>query len=171
MKNSGNQANEKYFGLQVQLKVHGFNNLTHSRFTNIVGFYNGLVDNKHLCWVSCQDHLLTSFLMQLHHGHNMLTDNSQSLLYGGSRISLRALCLWLSLCHKFCACALADFSESGLGPKYSVLRYFGTRVPILQYSSVLSTCTFKKYLYSYLYSSTFKNKSTFDEYLRVLYEY
>ena len=111
LKNPGNQANEKYFGLQVQLKVHGFNNLTHSRFTNIVGFYNGLVDNKHLCWVSCQDHLLTSFLMQLHHGHNMLTDNSQSLLYGGSRISLRALCLWLSLCHKFCACALADFSE------------------------------------------------------------
>ena len=34
-------------------------------------------------------------------------------------------------------------------------RYFGTRVPILQYSSVLSTRTFKKYLYSYLYSSTF----------------
>ena len=33
------------------------------------------------------DHLLTSLLMQLHHGHNMLTDNSQSLLYGGSRIS------------------------------------------------------------------------------------
>ena len=62
-------------------------------------------------------------------------------------------------------------SETGLGPKYSVLRYFGTRVPILQYSSVLSTRTFKKYLYSYLYSSTFKNKSTFNEYLRVLYEY
>ena len=60
---------------------------------------------------------------------------------------------------------------AGLGPKYSVLRYFGTRVPILQYSSVLSTHTFKKYLYSYLYSSTFKNKSTFNEYLRVLYEY
>ena len=59
----------------------------------------------------------------------------------------------------------------GLGPKYSVLRYFGTRVPILRYSSVLSTRTFKKYLYSYLYSSTFKNKSTFNEYLRVLYEY
>ena len=96
LKNPGNQANEKYFGLQVQLKVHGFNNLTHSRFTNIVGFYNGLVDNKHLCWVSCQDHLLTSFLMQLHHGHNMLTDNSQSLLYGGSRISLRALLLFVS---------------------------------------------------------------------------
>ena len=53
----------------------------------------------------------------------------------------------------------------GLGPKYSVLRYFGTRVPILQYLSVLSTRTFKKYLYSYLYSSTF------NEYLRVLYEY
>ena len=60
---------------------------------------------------------------------------------------------------------------TGLGPKYSVLRYFGTRVPILQYSSVLSTRTFKKYLYSYLYSSTFKNKSTFNKYLRVLYEY
>ena len=59
----------------------------------------------------------------------------------------------------------------GLGPEYSVLRYFGTRVPILQYSSVLSTHTFKKYLYSYLYSSTFKNKSTFNEYLQVLYEY
>ena len=59
----------------------------------------------------------------------------------------------------------------GLGPKYSVLRYFGTRVPILQYSSVLSTRTFKKDLYSYLYSSTFKNKSTLTEYLRVLYEY
>ena len=43
----------------------------------------------------------------------------------------------------------------GLGPKYLVLRYFGTRVPILQYSSVLSTRTFKKNLYSYLYSSTF----------------
>ena len=96
LKNPGIQANEKYFGLQVQLKVHGFNNLTHSRFTNIVGFYNGLVDNKHLCWVSCQDHLLTSLLMQLHHGHNMLTDNSQSLLYGGSRISLRALLLFVS---------------------------------------------------------------------------
>ena len=98
LKNPGNQANEKYFGLRVQLKVHGFNNLTHSRFTNIVGFYNGLVDNKHLCWVSCQDHLLTSLLMQLHHGHNMLTDNSQSLLYGGSRISLRALLLFVSGC-------------------------------------------------------------------------
>ena len=60
---------------------------------------------------------------------------------------------------------------AGLGPMYSVLRYFGTRVPILQYSSVLGTLTFKKYLYSYLYSSTFKNKSTFNEYLRVLYEY
>ena len=96
MKNPGNQDNEKYFGLRVQLKVHGFNNLTHSRFTNIVGFYKGLVDNKHLCWVSCQDHLLTSLLMQLHHGHNMLTDNSQSLLYGGSRISLRALSLFVS---------------------------------------------------------------------------
>ena len=65
----------------------------------------------------------------------------------------------------------ADGFRSGLGPKYSVLRYFGTRVPILQYSSVLSTRTFKKYLYSYLYSSTFKNKSAFNEYLRVLYEY
>ena len=54
---------------------------------------------------------------------------------------------------------------------YSVLRYFGTRVPILQYSSVLGTRTFEKYLYSYLYSSTFKNESTFNEYLRVLYEY
>ena len=60
---------------------------------------------------------------------------------------------------------------SGLGPMYSVLRYFGTRVPILQYSAVLGTLTFKKYLYSYLYSSTFKNESTFNEYLRVLYEY
>ena len=30
-------------------------------------------------------------------------------------------------------------SVTGLGPKYSVLQYFGTRVPILQYSSVLST--------------------------------
>ena len=50
---------------------------------------------------------------------------------------------------------------------YSVLRYFGTRVPIVQYSSVLGTHTFKKYLYSYLYSSTFKNESTFNEYLRL----
>ena len=61
-----------------------------------------------------QDHLLTSLLMQLHHGHSMLTDNSQTLLYGGSRISLKAIslfCLWLSLCYKFCASALADFSE------------------------------------------------------------
>ena len=65
------------------------------------------------------------------------------------------------------------YPKTGLGPMYSVLRYFGTRVPILQYSSVLGTLTFKKYLYSYLYSysSTFKNKSTFNEYLRVLYEY
>ena len=31
---------------------------------------------------------------------------------------------------------------AGLGPKYSVLRYFGTRVPFFQYSSVLSTRTF-----------------------------
>ena len=61
--------------------------------------------------------------------------------------------------------------DAGLGPMYSVLWYFGTRVLILQYSSVLGTLTFKKYLYSYLYSSTFKNKSTFNEYLRVLYEY
>ena len=38
-----------------------------------------------------QDHLLTSLLIHLHHGHNMLTDNSQSLLYGGSRISLSEL--------------------------------------------------------------------------------
>ena len=45
-----------------------------------------------------QDHLLTSLLMQLHHGHNMLTDKSQSLLYGGSRISLRALPLYVSRC-------------------------------------------------------------------------
>ena len=35
-------------------------------------------------------------LKQLHHGHNMLTDNSQSLLYGGSRISLTALSLYVS---------------------------------------------------------------------------
>ena len=55
----------------------------------------------------------------------------------------------------------------GLGPKYSVLRYFGTRVPILQYSSVLSTHTFKKYLYSYLYSSTSKRKV----FLTSTYEY
>ena len=68
-------------------------------------------------------------------------------------------------------CQIKNDLASGLGPKYSVLRYFGTRVPILQYSSVLNTHTFKKYLYSYLYSSTFKNKSTFNEYLRVLYEY
>ena len=34
--------------------------------------------------------------MQLHHGQNMLTDNSQSLLYGGSRISLRARSLFVS---------------------------------------------------------------------------
>ena len=54
--------------------------------------------------------------------------------------------------------------EAGLGPKYSVLRYFGTRVPIFQYLSVLSTRTFEKYLYSYLYSSTFKIESTFNEY-------
>ena len=60
---------------------------------------------------------------------------------------------------------------SGLGPKYLVLRYFGTRRPIFQYSSVLSTPIFEKYLYSYLYLSTFKNESTFNEYLRVLYEY
>ena len=48
-----------------------------------------------------QDHLLTSLIMQLyhgHHGHNMLTDNSQSLLYGGLRISLRALALFVSGC-------------------------------------------------------------------------
>ena len=60
---------------------------------------------------------------------------------------------------------------AGLGPKYSVLRYFGTRVLIFQYSLVLSTRTFKKNMYSYLYSSTFRNKSTFNEYLRVLCEY
>ena len=51
-------------------------------------------------------------------------------------------------------CQMESYSKCqvpGLGPKYSVLRYFGTRVPILQYSSVLSTRTFKKYLYSYLY--------------------
>ena len=45
-----------------------------------------------------QNHLLTSLLMQSHHGHNMLTDNSQSLLYGGSRIFLRALSLFVSGC-------------------------------------------------------------------------
>ena len=45
-----------------------------------------------------QDHLLTSSLIHLHYGHNMLTDNSQSLLYGGSRISLRALPLYVSGC-------------------------------------------------------------------------
>ena len=54
-----------------------------------------------------------------------------------------------------------------LGPMYSVLQYFGTRVPISQYSSVLGTRTFEKYLYS----STCKNESTFNEYLRVLCEY
>ena len=32
----------------------------------------------------------------LHHGHNMLTNNGQSLLYGGSRISPRALLLFVS---------------------------------------------------------------------------
>ena len=37
-------------------------------------------------------------LMQLHHGHEMLTYNSQSLLYGGSRISPRALSLYVSGC-------------------------------------------------------------------------
>ena len=45
-----------------------------------------------------QDHLLTSLLILLHHAHNMLTDNSQSLLYGGSRISPRALSLFVSGC-------------------------------------------------------------------------
>ena len=45
-----------------------------------------------------QDHLLTSLLIHLHHDHNMLTDNSQSLLYSGSRISLRALSLFVSGC-------------------------------------------------------------------------
>ena len=42
-------------------------------------------------------------------------------------------------------------------------RYFGTFVleyRFFKYSSVLSTRTFEKYLYSYLYSSTFKNEST-----------
>ena len=54
--------------------------------------------------------------------------------------------------HQPSACSCANNVEPrsvccvpGLGPKYSVLRYFGTRVPILQYSSVLvllkSTCT------------------------------
>ena len=38
-----------------------------------------------------QDHLLTSLLIHLHHDHNMVTNNSQSLLYGGSRTSLLEL--------------------------------------------------------------------------------
>ena len=88
----------------------------------------------------------------------------------------------MDICICTCACANVKVTAlmkvtllmkviAGLWPKYLVLRYFGTRVPIFQYSSVLSTPTFKKYLYSYLYSSTFKNESTFNEYLRVLYEY
>ena len=63
----------------------------YSRFTNIVAFYNGLVTTNSRAGSHDQDHLLTSLLMQLHHGHNILTDNSQSLLYGGSRISLSEL--------------------------------------------------------------------------------
>ena len=43
-----------------------------------------------------QDHLITSLLKHLHHGHNILTDNSQSLLHGGSRISPQALQLYYS---------------------------------------------------------------------------
>ena len=75
---------------------------------------------------------------------------------------------------QYSMCRVTHFKvhyHAGLGPKYSVLRYFVTRAPIFQYSSVLSTSTFEKYLYSYLYSSTFKNESTFNEYLRVLHEY
>ena len=72
---------------------------------------------------------------------------------------------YLALSTSFEYLCYGSIWPSGLGPKHSVLRYFGTRVPILQYLSVLSTRTFKKYLYSYLYSSTFKNKSTFNEYL------
>ena len=60
-----------------------------------------------------QDHLLTSLLIHLHHGHNMLTDNSQVTQWWFVHLSQSslALCLWLSLCYKFCACALADFPE------------------------------------------------------------
>ena len=88
----------KILRLRVQLKVHGFNNLTHSRFTSIAGFNYGLVVmmTNSRSGSHGQDHLLTSLLMQLHHGPNMLTDNSQSLLYDGSRISPRALSLFVS---------------------------------------------------------------------------
>ena len=43
--------------------------------------------------------------------------------------------------HIYCLQTTGD-DQAGLGPKYSVLQYFGTRVPILQYSSVLSTHIF-----------------------------
>ena len=64
-------------------------------------FIRGLLTTNSCAGCHGQDHLLTSLsclLIYLHHGHNMLTDNSQSLLYGGSRISLRALSLFVSGC-------------------------------------------------------------------------
>ena len=81
----------------VQLKVHGFNNLTHSPTS--LDLLTGLLTTNSRAGSRGQDHLLTSLLLiHSHHGHNMLTDNSQSLLYGGSRISLRALSLFVSGC-------------------------------------------------------------------------
>ena len=75
-------------------------NLTHSKFTSIAGFNYGLVvmmTNSRAGYHG-QDHLLTSLLIHLHHDHNILTDNSQSLLHVDSRISPRALLLFVSGC-------------------------------------------------------------------------
>ena len=68
------------------------------RSTSIAGFINGLVmtTNSHAGSYG-QDHLFFSLLMQLHHDHSMLIDNSQSCHFAGSRISLSELSRSLSL--------------------------------------------------------------------------
>ena len=70
----------------------------HSRFTSIAGFNNGLVVmmTNSRAGSHGQDHLLPSLLMQLHHGHNLLTDNSQSFSVV-VRASLSELSRFMSL--------------------------------------------------------------------------
>ena len=77
-------------------------------------FITGLLTTNCRAGSHGQDHFLTSLLMHLHYNHNMLTDNKSVLTlrwFAHLSQSSLALCLWLSLCYKFCACALADFSE------------------------------------------------------------
>ena len=107
----------KILTLRVQLKVHGFNKLTHCRFTSIVGFIRGfvLMMTNSRAGSHGQDHFLTSlhYIMIITCLQTIVSPYSIVVRVFPPQSSI-ALHLWLSLCCKFCACALADFFEYNL---------------------------------------------------------